>query len=182
YNFAPFNYFQRPDERYTAGAFADYEISDALHPFLEAMFMDDRSVAQIAPSGNFGNTTTINCDSPLMSAQQRALVCQPANLIDTTPADGLTGGTPAVFLNPNGTPYFRGFLQPLRRNVEGGGRQADLQHTDYRIVAGMRGDVGGGFSYEMYYQYGRVVYAQTYLNDLSVTRLTRPTDVISVGG
>ena len=27
YNFAPLNYFQRPDERYIAGAFADYEIS-----------------------------------------------------------------------------------------------------------------------------------------------------------
>ena len=27
YNFAPLNYFQRPDERYIAGAFADYEIT-----------------------------------------------------------------------------------------------------------------------------------------------------------
>jgi iron complex outermembrane receptor protein len=175
FNFAPFNFFQRPDERYTAGAFADYEINEALHPFLEAMFMDDRSVSQIAPSGDFGNTTSINCDSPLMSAQQRALVCQPANLIN---AGGTTGGVPAVFINPNGTPYNRGFLQPLRRNVEGGGRTFDLQHTDYRIVAGMRGDLGGGFSYEMYYQYGRVVYAQTTQNDFSVVRLTRALDVL----
>jgi outer membrane receptor protein involved in Fe transport len=176
FNFAPYNYFQRPDERYTAGAFADYEISEALHPFLEAMFMDDRSVAQIAPSGNFGNTTSINCDNPLLSAQQRALVCQPANLLN---AGGTTGGVPAVFIDTvTGLPYFRGFLQPLRRNVEGGGRQADLQHTDYRIVVGMRGDLGGGFSYETYYQYGRVVYAQTYLNDFSVTRLGRALDII----
>jgi len=175
YNFAPFNYFQRPDERYTAGAFADYEISEALHPFLEVMFMDDRTVAQIAPSGNFGNTTSVNCDNPLLSAQQRAIVCAPANLLN---AAGGTGGVPAVFLNPDGTPYFRGFLQPLRRNVEGGGRSNDLQHTDYRIVAGMRGDLGGGFSYEMYYQYGRVVYANTYFNDMSITRLGRALDVI----
>jgi iron complex outermembrane receptor protein len=211
FNFAPYNYFQRPDERYTAGAFADYEINEALHPFLEAMFMDDRSVAQIAPSGDFGNTTNINCDSPLMSAQQRAQVCVAAvyNPLDANPARGpgnlsnfgnLVGQTPIfgpdpdgagplrapllgftapqTFINPNGTPYLRGVLQPLRRNVEGGGRQADLQHTDYRIVAGLRGDLGGGFSYEMYYQYGRVVYAQTYLNDFSVTRLTRALDVI----
>jgi outer membrane receptor protein involved in Fe transport len=176
FNFAPYNYFQRPDERYTLGAFADYEISPALHPFLEVMFMDDRSVAQIAPSGNFGNTQTINCDSPLMSAQQRAIVCTPANLIN---AGGTTGGVPAVFIDTvTGLPYFRGFLQPLRRNVEGGGRQADLQHTDYRIVAGMRGELSSAWSYEMYYQYGRVVYAQTYLNDFSVTRLARALDVI----
>ena len=71
YNFAPSNYFQRPDERYTAGLFAEYEISQALQPYMEFMFMDDRTVAQIAPSGNFGNTFSLNCDNPLLSAQQR---------------------------------------------------------------------------------------------------------------
>jgi iron complex outermembrane recepter protein len=211
FNFAPYNYFQRPDERYTGGVFADYEISPALHPFMEAMFMDDRSVAQIAPSGNFGNTFDINCDSPLMSAQQRAIVCQAAvyNPLDASPAPGprlsnfgnLVGQTPIFGPDPDGAgplrapllgftapgvftdtvtgnPYNRGILQPLRRNVEGGGRQADLQHTDYRIVVGMRGELSEAFSYEMYYQYGRVVYAQTYLNDFSVNRLTRALDVI----
>jgi outer membrane receptor protein involved in Fe transport len=185
FNFAPYNYFQRPDERYTAGAFADYEINEALHPFLEAMFMDDRSVAQIAPSGDFGNTTFINCDNPLLSAQERAIVCAPGNLLTangTSVNQPPAGRPPAVFLDQNGLPYFRGVLQPLRRNVEGGGRQADLQHTDYRIVAGMRGDLGGGFSYEMYYQYGRVVYAQTYLNDFSVVRLNRALDVVAGPG
>jgi len=176
YNFAPFNYFQRPDERYTAGAFADYEINEALHPFLEAMFMDDTSDAQIAPSGDFGSTFTINCDNPLLSAQQRAIVCVPANLIN---AAGGTGGVPRVFIDSvTGNPYFRGFLQPLRRNVEGGGRDNLLEHTDYRIVAGMRGDLGGGFSYEAFYQYGRVVYQSIYFNDISIVRLTRALDVI----
>ncbi len=70
FNFAPLNYFQRPDERYTAGVFAEYEITPAIKPYLEFMFMDDRSVAQIAPSGNFGNTLSINCDNPLLSASQ----------------------------------------------------------------------------------------------------------------
>jgi iron complex outermembrane receptor protein len=176
FNFGPYNYFQRPDERYTFGAFADYEISSALHPYMEAMFMDDRSVAQIAPSGDFGNTTTINCDNPLLSAQQRSIVCSPANLVG---ANGKATGTPTVFTDQNGNPYFRGVVYPLRRNVEGGGRRDDLQHTDYRIVAGMRGDLGGGFSYDASYQYGRVVFAQTYFNDFSVNRLNRALDVVT---
>src|SRR5262249_39809714 len=66
YNFGPLNYFQRPDERYTAGLFAEYEISRALQPYMEFMFMDDRTVAQIAGSGNFGNTFSLNCDNPLL--------------------------------------------------------------------------------------------------------------------
>ena len=80
YNFAPLNYFQRPDERYTAGAFADYEVSDSLTAYAEFMFMDDRTVAQIAPSGDFGNTLSINCDNPLLSAQQLSIVCDNENL------------------------------------------------------------------------------------------------------
>jgi len=179
FNFGPYNYFQRPDERYTFGAFADYEISSALHPYMEAMFMDDRSVAQIAPSGDFGNTTTINCDNPLLSAQQRSIVCSPANLVG---ANGKATGTPTVFIDQNGNPYFQGVVYPLRRNVEGGGRRDDLQHTDYRVVAGMRGDLGGGFSYDASYQYGRVVFAQTYFNDFSVTRLNRALDVVTGPG
>ncbi|MBV9930197.1 MAG: TonB-dependent receptor [Alphaproteobacteria bacterium] len=179
FNFGPYNYFQRPDERYTFGAFADYEISSALHPYMEAMFMDDRSVAQIAPSGDFFNTTDINCDNPLLSAQQRSIVCSPANLVGANPVKGVPTSPPTVFTDQNGNPYFRGVLYPGRRNVEGGGRRDDLQHTDYRIVAGMRGDLGGGFSYDASYQYGRVVFAQTYFNDFSVTRLNRALDVVT---
>jgi iron complex outermembrane receptor protein len=177
FNFAPYNFFQRPDERYTFGAFANYEINDSLKPYLEVMFMDDRSVAQIAPSGDFFNTTTINCDNPLLSAQQRAIVCSPANLVNNNPAPG-----PDVFIDQNGNPYNKGVLYAARRNVEGGGRRDDLQHTDYRVVAGMRGDLGGGFSYDASYQYGRVVFAQTYFNDFSVVRINRALDVVAGPG
>ena len=44
----------------------NYEISPAIKPYMEFMFMDDHTLAQIAPSGDFGNTLTINCDNPLM--------------------------------------------------------------------------------------------------------------------
>eukprot|EP01037_Dinobryon_pediforme_P037385 gene37385-44842_t len=53
YNYAPTNYFQRPDQRVTAGAFLNYDASPAFQPYLEFMFMSDHSEAQIAPSGDF---------------------------------------------------------------------------------------------------------------------------------
>jgi outer membrane receptor protein involved in Fe transport len=124
YNFAPLNYFQRPDERYIAGAFADYEISPAFKPYLEFMFMDDRTLAQIAPSGDFFNTTSFNCNNPLMSAQQRGVICDPANLVVgfignfpvaagapyNTAANGLGGTTPVDFIDPiTGATYNKGF-------------------------------------------------------------------------
>ena len=184
FNFAPTNYYQRPDERYTAGFFAKYSISDAFEPYLEAMFMDDRSVAQIAPSGNFGNTTSINCDNPLLSAQQLAIVCAPGNLVTRVTETGFAlvddGAPPLAFTDAaTGAQYFRGFLQPLRRNVEGGPRRDDLQHTSYRIVGGMRGKISTAFNYDAYYQYGRTNFAETYFNDFSITRLGRAQDVVA---
>ena len=199
YNFGPLNHFQRPDERYTLGGFANYEISPALRPYLEVMFMDDRTVAQIAPSGNFGNTLFVNCGSPgapqanspgvgnpLLSAQQRGILCDTENLLvsgDPARAFDVVGNSPgelpAVFIDPiTGLPYTRGFAQILRRNVEGGGRQDDLQHTSFRTVAGMRGDLSDVWSYDMYYQFAQTNFAQTYNNDFSVTRLGRALDVI----
>ena len=161
FNFAPYNYFQRPDERYTFGAFADYEISSGFKPYLEAMFMDDRTDAQIAPSGNFFNTNTLNCDNPLLSPQQVDVLC----------TNGVT------FVDDFGVE--RAVVYIGRRNVEGGGRDDDVQHTAYRVVAGMRGDMFKGFSYDAFYQYGRTLRNETYLNDFSVRRLNQALDVVT---
>ncbi|MEQ1497688.1 MAG: TonB-dependent receptor [Novosphingobium sp.] len=187
YNFAPLNYFQRPDERYTAGAFVDYEISPALHPYMEFMFMDDRTLAQIAPSGDFGNTLTVNCDNPLLSAQQASVICAAPNLINgfvgtfpTASAASFSPGGPAInFIDPfDGHTYNKGFFQLLRRNVEGGPRINDLQHTAFRAVLGMKGDLGASWSYDASYQYGRMNYSQVYSNEFSTSRLTNALDVV----
>jgi iron complex outermembrane receptor protein len=198
YNFGPTNYYQRPDERYTAGFFAHYDVSDAFKPYMEGMFMDDHTRAQIASSGDFGNTTSINCDNPLLSAQQAGIVCDAPNLIGTgfnnqgvllTNAVGIlanqgaTGITTSTFTDPStGKQYNQGFLQILKRNTEGGPRIADFQHVSYRLVVGAKGDIAKGISYDAYYQYGRTNYNQTYLNDVSVSRLKNALDVVSVNG
>jgi outer membrane receptor protein involved in Fe transport len=203
FNFAPLNYYQRPDERYTAGVFAEYEISSVIKPYMEFMFMDDRTVAQIAPSGDFGNTLSINCDNPLLGPGQRAALCNSANLlVSPLPGDAfiVTGNvaaenaarlarnigepqlptTPFNFIDPlTGATYNRAFAQILRRNVEGGPRQDDLQHVSYRAVIGSKGELSPAWSYDISYQYGRNNYSQTYLNDLSVTRIKRALDVVT---
>lgn len=77
YNYGPINYYQRPDERYTLGAIARYEIGPHVEAYAQLMYSDYRSDAQIAPSGNFGNTNSINCvDNILMSPSQYAAICE----------------------------------------------------------------------------------------------------------
>ena len=69
----------------------------------------------------------------------------------------------------------------MRRNVEGGGRTDDLEHTDFRVVGGVRGDPLKGISYDAYYQYGRTLQNRTYLNDFSVNRLGMALDAVDDG-
>ena len=195
YNFAPLNYFQRPDERYIGGAFADYEVSPAIKPYLEFMFMDDHTLAQIAPSGDFGNTLTINCDNPLMSASQRAQICNPTNEIvgflgnfpvpsgasyNNLGAGGAPLTTPINFFDPlTGVTHNEAFFQLLRRNTEGGPRIADFKHQEYRGVIGTKGDLSKVFSYDAYYQYGKTNYTQVYHNEFSARRLQNALDVVT---
>lgn len=161
YNFGPANYYQRPDERYTLGAFGRYEINEHAEAFTQLMFSDYESVAQIAPSGNFFNTGTLNCGNPLMSAQQKTAI----------------GCTPALIAADGTVPFYVG-----RRNVEGGGRQDSLTFESYRAVVGLRGLITEGWNYDVAAQFSKVRLARTYLNEFSVRRLGNALDVVSVGG
>jgi len=76
YNYGPLNYYQRPDERYSVGFNGHYQINDNVEAYTQFMFMDYQSRAQIAPSGNFFVTQGVNCDNPLLSANQRAGLCE----------------------------------------------------------------------------------------------------------
>ncbi len=160
FNYAPTNYFQRPDRRWTAGLFAHYDVHDKVQAFTEFMFMDDRSVAQIAPSGAFFVTDTLNCGNPLLSPQQFEALCG---------AYGLSKDDSQT-------------VNIGRRNVEGGSRQNDLRHTSYRSVFGLRGDLSDRWRYELHYQYSKVNMKNTYLNDLSITRIRRSLDAVEHPG
>ncbi len=160
FNFAPTNFYQRPDERYILGAFAKYEINDHVEAYSQAMFYDYTSDAQIAFSGTFFEPTSINCDNPLMSAQQAGLIC------------GANAGLPV-----NATLY------PGKRLVEtGAGRNDHIRLTSFRILSGVRGEVFEGWNYDAFFQYANTHNAQRYENDVQTSRLIKALDVIDVGG
>ena len=191
FNFAPLNYFQRPDERYIAGAFADYEISPAFKPYLEFMFMDDRTLAQIAPSGDFGNTLTINCDNPLISriAVQSATRNQCGHLRQSGEPDQRLPRQPSRWRSAlrttrtrarrrstssivaRATPTTRPSSSCFAATPKAVRASADLRHQSWRGVLGMRGDLSNVFSYDTYFQYGRTNYTQVYENEFSISRL-----------
>ena len=164
YNFAPLNYLQRPDQRYTAGEFSHYQLNPHIDVYSSFMFMHDSSVAQIAGSGAFyGDPYAINCtNNPLLTASEQSHFCE-----DVTGAN-LPAGT----------------LVPLdigRRDVEGVGRVEDIEHFDYRFVIGARGEITDGWNYDVYGQYGYVNRVALEEGYFSISKTNNALDVISNG-
>jgi len=156
YNFGPTNLLMRPDERFTFGILGYRRINDSAEIYLELNYMDDKTVAQLAPSGSFFWPDTVSCDNPLLSQQQFDLLCTQYNL---TAAD-----SQVAFIG--------------RRNIEGGPRTSDLNHTSARGVLGVRGDIGTTWSYDAYLNYGQVEFSSVFDEDLSITNMVRAIDVV----
>lgn len=160
YNYAPTNYIQRQDSRYTAGTFMEFKASDALTAYGSFMFMKDHTFSQVAPSALFlGTTFSIPCNNPLMSASQAQMLC----------------GSDA------GTSVSKDTLIGYRLNNDFS-RRDDLNHQDYRYNIGFRGDIGHGFSYDVNYMYSLVRYNETYLNNVDNVKAQRALNAVSVNG
>ena len=169
FNFGPENYYQRPDDRYVLGAFAEYELTDWATAYADVMFMDDQSTFQIAAGGVFAGSFNVNCANPFLSAQQRGLLGV---------FQGAAGETCANTTNPNA--MFRGTI--ARRNVEGGGRQGAMQHQQYRYVVGVRGDLGDNWNYDFAMQYGRVSFNQVQTGFFRTQAINNALNVVNVNG
>ena len=131
YNFGPLNFFQRPNERWTGGSFVNYEINEHLTAYGEVMLARNTTDAQIAASGDFFTETPIPCADPLLTAQEATAIC----------AAAAAQGTPGSAL-----------LDIGRRNVEGGGRILDVTNNTMRAVAGLKGSIIDGLTFDVYAQ------------------------------
>jgi iron complex outermembrane receptor protein len=161
YNFGPLNHYQRPERRYSIGAMGHYEFGEHADVYTQLMFNDYESVAQVAPGGNFFNSSTINCDNPFLPADSLATIgCGPAEIAAGTDVTMYIG----------------------RRNVEGGGRQQSFANNSFRALAGVRGAINDGWGYDVSAQYSSVSANTSTLNYFVKSRITRSLDVIDIGG
>lgn len=160
YNFAPFNYYQRPQKRYSFNGSAGFDLSDGARLYAEFGYHDDRTLAQVAPSGIFGQIVRVRYDNPLLTEHWRSsLVFRRSDgTIGTGP-----GTSASVFI--------------ARRNVEGGPRQETLRHESYRQVLGIRGD-SAEWEYDLFAQIARVSFDEKFLHTFSITRTQRALDVV----
>lgn len=153
YNYAPVNHFMRPDERWSIGAFVDYEINENAIAYLETNYASDLTSGQIAESGTFFNE---EYDLPLSNS------IFPANfrnsLATMWPGEDEFG------------------LYVGKRNVEGGPRASNLSHDGFRIVTGLKGAINDDWDYDVSYLFGNTSSSIAYVNDFFGPRITTAVD------
>ena len=156
----------REDDRYNAAFMAHEDINDWFQPYTEFFFMDDKTHEQVAPAALFKDSNPldptgagdyyVNCSNPLLSAQQQGILCTPAQIAADTANPG--AATAQVRIG--------------RRNIEGGDRFIDFEHTNYRAVFGSKGSFAEAWSYDLYGQYFYTAFSdsnQKYLSYESIT-------------
>jgi outer membrane receptor protein involved in Fe transport len=148
YNYNPVNHFQRPDERYSFGAFVDFEINEHAVVYAEGMYTKDTSRAQIAESGTFFNEDyALPITNELFTENFRN------SLLEYWPdAD-----------------YFSFYIG--KRNVEGGPRSDNTQYSAFRIVTGIKGMLTDNWDYDVSYMVGETESSSTYVNDFFAPRI-----------
>ena len=146
FNYAPVNYYQRPDERYTFGSSLKYEVNEHFKPYLETMYINKKDAVEIAPSGAFfTDIHGISCSDPLIGS-----AC----------AD--------LGFDPLGAPLD---IYVAKRNVEGGPRHFDTGTAQFRVVAGAEGAINDNWSYNTYFLYGQTNSDTKGINDFLSDRI-----------
>jgi len=154
FNFGPFNFFQRPRERFQIYARSHYELTDGIEAFADLSFMNTSSDAQIAPSASFGfGAFRINCDNPFLQGSEGV------------PLTDIFGCVP----DENGViPDEVGGVTASHRNVEGGPRNSNLDNTAFRTIGGLRGTLFNDYDFEIFGQFARTLDTDISTNDFVI--------------
>ncbi|MEI6487137.1 MAG: TonB-dependent receptor [Sphingomonadales bacterium] len=139
FNFAPYNIFQTPFERFNIFAQGRYEIADDIEVYGRGMFSKNSVTTIIAPSGIFGETLTTNINNPFISAGQRATICSANPTLDCSAGSTATFSIPAVY----------------RRTVEVGPRVSRFVTTLFDYKVGIRGNITSSIRFDVSAAYGQ---------------------------
>ncbi|WP_137897973.1 TonB-dependent receptor [Sphingomonas sp. 2SG] len=159
YNYNETFYFQRQNTRYNGAAFLNYEVSPAIQLYANGLYLKSNATSQSDPATIQPGSVayTINCDNPLLSAQQAQSLC------------GTAAGTAT---NVTTDVRYR-FTQP---------QVTRSSNEIYRGVAGVRGDLGSAWHYDVGGVYSTTLYRQRQLNRVDPAKVANALQVVDVNG
>jgi len=164
-------------ERYTVNVLGHYEVSPAFVPYFEGKYYHGHIVGgQSGPSfqarGSLGD---------MYYTDNAYLTPQALGVIRGAYADGTLDPCPAGVGGPcpdgvNDADEYGFYLN--RNNLDLGSRIDDTKRKLYRFVVGARGDLGGGFSYDVSGTYSKFIEHNTNRGNLDVQRYLLASDAV----
>lgn len=160
YNYAPANYLMIPQERYLAGGYADYEISNGHTAYAEVAFVNNRVAQELAPTPILVNLgLDIDYVSEFLSDDTVA---------DLQQIDAAETGDQANDGIVN--------VQVRRRLTEAGSRNSLDERSAFRVLGGMRGPITDYINYDAYYSFARTRNSNIQQGNASLSRFTAGLD------
>ncbi|GER05323.1 hypothetical protein JCM17846_30050 [Iodidimonas nitroreducens] len=180
FNYAPDNFLQVPQERWLIGTMASFDINDKIEAYAEGTFANNRVNTELAPTPITGNFL-FNVNNPFLSPELQEVLRQ-TDLSEGT-ITGTTRDDDGNLINP-GTLTLAGTagdgqttLGIGRRLEEVGPRQNLDERNSWRVVTGLRGDLGDfsdtmfkNMTYDAYYMFSRTLNTQRQFGNVSRSR------------
>ena len=155
FNFNPYNIFLTPFERFNIYSSANYEVSDDVEVFTQAVFSRQTVSTIIAPGGSFFNTYQVNLNNPYIP---EALAQLFGDNLGLTPAQyAAARNTQFGATLPDGTAnpdYVQFGTSVRRRTPEAGARTSDFTTTLFNLSGGLRGGITDNINWEVSGTYG----------------------------
>jgi outer membrane receptor protein involved in Fe transport len=148
FNYAPDNYLQLPQNRYTLSAMSHFYLTDETRLYTELTFVRNEVPQQLAPTPAFVGSLEVNPNSPFFGPDVQQAFNENAD-----PDTGL---------------YTIPFIG--RRMVENGPRQSIDTRNAMRLLVGIDGYFTDDWSYDVYYSRSTLDHSNLLNNDVSETR------------
>jgi outer membrane receptor protein involved in Fe transport len=175
YNFAPVNYVQTPQERFSVSTMGTYEVKPGLTAYAKGNFVSSSVVTQLAPTPIGTRTFRFTLDNNpfLTTAAKQALNSFGSSTAYTIPASSSwTAGT-FTDVDSDGDGLYDVVTGSFnRRLTEVGPRISKYNFAGYQMQLGLKGDIeaiNGGF--DIYYQYGNTHGSNSLIGDTSLARI-----------
>ncbi|WP_294250919.1 TonB-dependent receptor [uncultured Sphingomonas sp.] len=154
-------------DRYAINVIGHFDVSSAFTPFVEAKYVRTESFSAGGSGPAFFTGSTIDAlyerprlDNPYLSSQARTTI---TNAL-------IASGVPAANIG-NGTRFI------MRKNLTDLGMRSEAARREtFRIVGGVRGDLGSNFRYEVAGNYGQFTEHTKVLGNVNTQRLALALD------
>ncbi len=158
YNYAPTNYLQLPQERYSIYAGASYEITDHIEAYARGIFASTFVDQQLAPTP-VGGTVAVSLDNPFITPAfaDTLAATYAGNLVDQ---DGDGEVDDALV-----------FVARRYNDDTVGNRNSNSDTSAFQIKMGVRGDLSDNWNYDLYFQFGRSFNNQIQSGNISFSSL-----------